>query len=86
MRDLGGTVVRSPQTTTTTLDPALIYTDPRAGEEAALSAFDANFFASNIFEANNRRFNNQFFGVNGRFNQSLNTSLVGISKRSATGG
>jgi outer membrane protein TolC len=86
MRDLGGTVVRSPQTTTTTLDPALVFTDPRAGEEAALSAFDANFFASNMFEANNRKFNNQFFGVNGRFNQSLNTSQVGISKRSATGG
>jgi outer membrane protein TolC len=86
MRDLGGTVIRSPQTMLTTLDPALIFTDPRIGEEAALSAFDANFFASNFFESNNRRFNNQFFGVNGDFVQSLNTTQVGISKRSATGG
>lgn len=86
MRDLGGTVIRSPQTTLTTLDPALQFTDPRTGEEAALSAFDANFFASNFFEYSNRRFNNQFLGTNGEFNQSLNTSQIGVSKRSATGG
>lgn len=60
-------------------------TNPRGGEEAALSAFDANFFANNFFEANNRRFNNQFFGVNGNYNQALNTAQVGVSKRSATG-
>lgn len=85
MRDLGVTVIRSPQTTTSTLDPALMYTDPRAGEEAALSNFDANFFASNMFESNNRMFNNQFFGVNGRLVQSLNTAQVGLSKRTAAG-
>jgi outer membrane protein TolC len=86
MRDLGLTVIRSPQSVTTTLDPALVFTDPGSGEEAALSLFDANLFASSLFEANNRKFNNQFFGVNGNYNQSLNTSQVGISKRSATGG
>lgn len=86
MRDLGGTVVRSPQTTMSTLDPALVFTDPRNGEEAALSAFDANLFISNFFENNNRRFNNQFLGVNGDFEQALNTTQAGISKRSATGG
>ncbi len=85
MRDLGATVLRSPETTVTKLDPALTYTNPRGGEEAALSAFDANFFANNFFEANNRRFNNQFFGVNGNYNQALNTAQVGVSKRSATG-
>jgi outer membrane protein TolC len=86
IRDLGGTIVRSPQTTMTTLDPALIFTDPRNGEEAALSAFDANLFISNFFENNNRRFNNQFLGVNGDFEQALNTTQAGVSKRSATGG
>lgn len=86
MRDLGATVIRSPDTTLTRLDPALVYTNPRGGEEAALSAFDANFFANNFFEANNRRFNNQFFGVNGVYNQALNTTQVGLSKRSVTGG
>ncbi|MBX3421665.1 MAG: TolC family protein [Pirellulaceae bacterium] len=85
MRDLGVTVIRSPQTTNSTVDPAMIYTDPRTGEEAALSAFDAQLFASNMFESNNRKFNNQFFGVNGRFIQSLNTTQIGLSKRSATG-
>src|SRR5687767_10951308 len=41
LRDLGGTVVRSPDTSATSLDPAIQETDPRFGVEAALSAFDA---------------------------------------------
>jgi outer membrane protein TolC len=86
MRDLGGTVVRSPQTVGTNIDPALMFTDPRLGEEAALSAFDANLFVSNYFEKNDRGLNNQFFGNNGQFQQDLNTTQAGISKRSATGG
>ena len=86
MRDLGGTVIRSPETVSTNIDPALVFTDPRLGEEAALSAFDANFFASNYFERNDRGLNNQFFGSNGQFKQDLNTTQTGISKRSATGG
>ena len=40
MRDLGVTVLRTPQSLASTLDPAVVYTDPRMGEEAALSAFD----------------------------------------------
>jgi len=86
MRDLGVGVIRSPQLINTNLDPALVFTDPRLGEEAALSAFDANLFASSVYEDNDRRFNNRFFGVDGRFTQGLNTSQVGINKRSATGG
>ncbi len=86
MRDLGGTIIRTPQVALSTLDPALVYSDPRAGEEAALSAFDANFFANNYFEENNRRFNNSFVGTNGLFEQYLNTTQVGVNKRSATGG
>ncbi len=86
MRDLGGTVVRSPQGTTTTFEPALVFTDPRLGEEAALSAFDANLFANTYFDQNDRRLNNQFFGNNGLFNQDLNVTQWGVNKRSATGG
>lgn len=86
MRDLGGTVIRSPQTVGTTMDPALMFSDPRLGEEAALSAFDANFFVNNYFERNDRGLNNQFFGNNGQFKQDLNTTQTGLSKRSATGG
>ncbi|MCA9134706.1 MAG: hypothetical protein KDA45_16175, partial [Planctomycetales bacterium] len=74
MRDLGGTVVRSPQSVNTSIDPALIFSDPRVGEEAALSAFDANFFVNNYFERNDRGLNNQFFGNNGQFRQDLNTT------------
>lgn len=86
MRDLGGTVIRAPQTIGTNIDPALAFSDPRQGEEAALSAFDANFFVNNYFERNDRGLNNQFFGNNGEFQQDLNTTQTGISKRSATGG
>lgn len=86
MKDLGVTVVRSPQSVTTNLDPALVYTDPRLGEEAALSAFDANLFASSMYEDNDRGLNNRFFGVDGNLRQDLSTSQLGINKRSATGG
>lgn len=86
MRDLGGSVIRSPDATVSALQPALVFSDPVRGEEAALSAFDANFFASSIFEENNRRTNNRFFGDNGFFEQYLNTNQVGVTKRSVTGG
>ncbi|MCA9194068.1 MAG: TolC family protein [Planctomycetales bacterium] len=86
MRDLGGTIVRTPEGVNSTLDPAIVFSDPRLGEEAALSAFDANFFANSYIEENNRRFNNNFYGVNGYYNQYLGTSQVGVNKRSATGG
>ena len=86
MRDLGVTIIRAPQSVSTNLDPAIVYSDPRVGEEAALSAFDANMFASSFYENNDRGLNNQFFGINGNFVQDLSTSQVGINKRSATGG
>lgn len=86
MRNLGGSLVRSPRSVNTNLDPALVFTDPRIGEEAALSAFDANFFVNNYFERNDRGLNNQFFGTNGSFKQDLNTTQAGVNKRSATGG
>jgi hypothetical protein len=85
MRDLGVSVIRAPALVQTNLDPAIVYSDPRQGEEAALSAFDANLFASSYFENNNRGFNNSFFGRNGILNQDLSTTQVGVNKRSATG-
>jgi hypothetical protein len=85
MRDLGVSVIRSTALVQTNLDPAIVYSDPRQGEEAALSEFDANFFASSFFENNNRGFNNSFFGNAGVFGQDLSTTQVGINKRSATG-
>jgi hypothetical protein len=85
MRDLGVTVLRSNALVQTNLDPAIVYADPRQGEEAALSAFDANFFASSFYERNDRGFNNSFFGVGGLLDQDLSTTQFGINKRSATG-
>jgi len=85
MRDLGVTVLRSSALVRTNLDPAIVYSDPRQGEEAALSAFDANLFASSFFENNYKGFNNSFYGQNGIFSQDLSTTQVGINKRSATG-
>ncbi len=61
-RDLGGTVLKSPNSTSTTYDPAILETDPRFGPQAALSAFDATFATSLFYENNNRGLNNQFFG------------------------
>jgi outer membrane protein TolC len=85
MQDLGVSVIRSPYASGSAFDPAMAYSDPRSGEEAALSAFDANLFASNFHESNDRRYNNLFFGDNGRFDQDLNTTRIGVAKRTAAG-
>lgn len=86
LRDLGGTVLRSPQASTSTNDPAMAFTDPRFGEEAALSEFDAVVHSSAFFENNDRRLNNRFFGNQGIFQQDLHNYQLDVSKRSASGG
>ena len=86
MRDLGGSVVRNPQAVGTVYDPSITYSDPRFGEEAALSAFDANLFSSAYFEKNDRRVNNLFFGNQGIVQQDLQNYTLGANKRTATGG
>ena len=85
MRDLGATVLRNPELIRSTLDPALAYTDPRFGEEAALSAFDATYSAGAIFDDIHRRFNNQAFGRLGYLNQDLGVVSSEFSKTAATG-
>lgn len=86
MRDLGGSVVRNPPAVGSVYDPAIAFTDPRFGEEAALSAFDANLFSSAFFEKNDRRVNNLFFGNQGIVRQDLQNYTLGVNKRTATGG
>jgi hypothetical protein len=86
MRDLGVSVLRYPGMSGANADPALTFTDPRFGEEAALSAFDANAFASSMYDKNDRKFNNQFYGQGGFLQQDLSNTQFGVSKRSATGG
>ena len=85
MRDLGVTVLRNPDGIRSVQDPAIVFTDPRFGEEAALSQFDAQLAASSFFEKNDRVFNNTFFGTAGLLRQDLHNYNVEISKRSATG-
>ncbi len=62
MRSLGVSVVNSPAVQTTVYDPALQIVDPRSGEEAALSAFDAQFTTSLFFDRDELAFNNPFIG------------------------
>ena len=86
LRDLGGTVVRNPQAQGTRFEPALAVTDPRFGEQRALSEFDAQLAAGLTFEDVDRRFNSFLLGNNGFLEQDLHTYQWNISKQSATGG
>lgn len=86
LRDIGGTLLRSPETVTTTLSTQLQESDPRFGMEAALSAFDAQLEASATFNNNDRLYNNAFFaGGTNAFVQDYHDYSVELSKRTATG-
>ena len=85
-RDLGGAIISTPGNVETAMDPSLTYIDPQFGEEAALSAFDANFVSSAFFENNDRPFNNLFSGnTDGLFQQDLIDFRTEINKLSANG-
>jgi hypothetical protein len=85
MRDLGGTLIRSPGTVETPYGPAIRETDPQHGIEAALSAFDARFGMDLLFEKNDRRLNDRFLGDLGFYEQDYDTFQAQLSKRAATG-
>ena len=85
VRDLGGLVLRAPDAVATDKDPALTFVDPRFGEQAALSEFDATLNSQILFQKNDRLFNNQFLGDEGAFQQDLASYSTGITKQSATG-
>ena len=85
MIDLGGTILRFPESVPTTYDPAAQETNPQFGVEAALSAFDANFATSLLCEKNDRRYNNQFVGDLGFFDQEYDVFQAEITKRAVTG-
>ncbi|MEM7783257.1 MAG: TolC family protein, partial [Planctomycetota bacterium] len=86
IRELGGTILRSPELIRSEDDPAITYTDPRVGEEAALAEFDANFSNQFLFQNNDRAFNSSFVGDQGILTQDLATNITNLTKRSATGG
>ena len=85
VRDLGGIILRAPDTVATDKDPALTYVDPRLGEQAALSEFDAVFRGQLLFQKNDGLFNNQFIGDEGAFQQDLAEYRTALSKFAATG-
>ena len=85
LRDLGGTVIRSPSVVSTVHDPAIQESDPQAGVEAALSAFDADWTTSLFYEVNDRRVNNTFLGNLGFIQQDFGLFETRITKPTATG-
>ncbi|NQU21558.1 MAG: TolC family protein [Candidatus Nealsonbacteria bacterium] len=85
LRDLGGTVLRTPESVRTPYGPAIRESDPRYGVEAALSAFDTQFSTELFFEKNDRRLNNESLGQTGFFQQDLDVFQAELSKRAATG-
>lgn len=86
VRDLGGRVVEAPLAITSRYDPALAAADPRDGEAAALSAFDAQFTTSLFWDHDERTFNNFFFGGGtAGLIQNTRDLNVEVSKITATG-
>ncbi len=86
LRDLSATVLRSPTLVASGQSLGIVETDPQAGVEAALSAFDARFYAFGKWQNNDRRFNNRFFGGGSTaFQQDTHDYVLQMSKRTATG-
>lgn len=85
LRDLGATLIDSPDAQATVYNPALAFSNPLFGEEAALSAFDVTLAGSAFFEKNDREVNNTFVGTGGLFQQDLMNTAVELRKRTAMG-
>lgn len=86
LRDLGATVLRNPQSLQTRYSRLLAESDPRFGMEAALSAFDAQFFTSALFQDSNHFVNNRLLsGTDALFMQDKHDYVAQISKLTATG-
>ncbi|MBC7816379.1 MAG: TolC family protein, partial [Planctomycetaceae bacterium] len=86
LRELGGTILRTPEGIRTRYATGLQQTDPRFGTHAALSAFDAQFKGSANFSRNDRIYNNSFFaGGTNTFLQDLHEYKAELSKRTASG-
>ena len=78
-----GTILQAPNSIRTIYDPALIESDPRYGQEAALAAFDAQLTAGARWAKSDTpyRSNNGIAGIQG----DAGTFDLGINKYAATG-
>lgn len=86
MRDLGARVLTAPQGSATIYDPALTQINPGFGEEAALSAFDAQWATGVIFNRSERSFNNRFLGLGANSAGNNNAAFqMEVSKIAAAG-
>jgi hypothetical protein len=86
LRDLGGTLLRSPDSATTLQTRQIQQMDPRFGAEAALSAFDAQLAAIASFNQNDRLYNNSFYaGGATAFQQQWDDYQLELSKKTAAG-
>lgn len=86
LRDLGARIIQAPNLVPTIYGPSIQATDPRFGEEAALSAFDAQFGTRAFFEKNDRVLNNTLLGGGTNFFlQDLWRIETGLTKKAATG-
>ncbi len=86
IRNLGGVIIKTPASLSTIYDPALRYSDPRFGEESALSDFDAKLTNQVFFNKNDRIYNNEFIGRDGALTGKFANYRLGVSKQAATGG
>ncbi len=86
MREIGANLLQAPDSAPTIYDPSIWATDARFGEEAALSAFDAQLATRLFYEKNERALNNTLLGGGTNFfEQDLGRFQTELSKQAATG-
>ncbi|MFO0897326.1 MAG: hypothetical protein U0836_07870, partial [Pirellulales bacterium] len=86
MRSAGGRIVEQPQNVRTVYDAALSESNPIFGQQAALSAFDAQVSAGLVLNKNNRVINNSILGGGTNFlQQDLSEFQAQVAKTAATG-
>ena len=86
LKDLGASVLRTPRQVQTDYTESLQRLNPQVSVEAALSAFDTQFYAFGKWQNNDRRFNNRFFGGGANaFKQDSHDYVFQLTKRTPTG-
>jgi hypothetical protein len=86
MREIGANLLQYPNNTPTIYDPSVVATDARVGEEAALSAFDAQWANRLFYIRGDRALNNSLLGGGTNFfEQDLMRFQTELRKVSAAG-
>src|SRR5262245_11057136 len=85
IHDVGGRVVNAAATTPTSMNPAIVDSDPRGGVEAALSAFDAQLAIATTWNKDDRVYNSILttLGTGSQADRALGS--IELSKINATG-